>query len=176
MKKEKRRLLSPVLLAFLPLLVLSCGSGGGDSAPSSVTPPPSTPVYTLSSEQGVMKKDYGYPEYLAISVNSNTGRREEAWAYTKLGKRYIYWDGKRVKEENVTVPPNTSSNPPYIDPTLFATATKKADIQKLFGTNYTLIDQSGGALSFQTWYYQNLGLSVSFSGDTLVVVQTIDKP
>jgi hypothetical protein len=174
MKQEVKKFLFVCLFVLLPLLILSCGGGGGGGDSGSSTP--STPTYTLSDEQSVFKKDYGYPEYLTISIDLNTGRREEAWVYSKLGKKYIYWDGKRVKEEAVTVAANTYSNPPYIDPTLFANATKKTDIQKLFGTNYTPINQSSGALSFLTWYYQSLGLSVSFSGDSIVVVQTIDKP
>ncbi len=171
----KRLILSILLLIF----AISCGGGGGGSesatAPSQPSAPPPT-TYSLSPEQATMVKDYGNPEYLTISVNSDTGRREESWTYQKLNKMYIYWDGERVKEQTLTLNPQSYSKPPYIDPSLFSSATKKADILKLFGSKYKLIDQSTGNLSFQTWYYKDQGVSVSFAGDLLVVVQTLDKP
>lgn len=157
----------------------SCGGGGGESSsPISPTPPTSTSaaVYTLSDEQDKMIGDNGFPEYLTISVNAVAGKREESWIYTKLLKMYIYWDGARVQEQDIIIDPNDYSNPPYIDPQLFDDTSQKTDIQTVFGSDFTLIDQSAGSLSFETWYYENLGLIVSFLGDDLTSVQTVDLP
>lgn len=156
----------------------SCGGGGESSSPISPTTPTftSAAVYTLSDEQVKITEDNGLPEYLTISVNSETGKREESWIYTKLGKMYIYWDGTRVQEQDIIIDPNDYSNPPYIDPQLFDDTSKKTDIQKVFGSDFTLIDQSAGSLSFVTWYYEKLGLIVSFLDDDLASVQTVDLP
>ncbi len=89
---------------------------------------------------------------------------------------YIYWDGVRVQEKDMIIDPNDYSNPPYIDPQLFDDTSQKTDIQKVFGSDFTLIDQSAGSLSFVTWYYENLGLVVSFFDDDLAAVQTVDLP
>ncbi len=181
MKKRKTNSLFLLYGLCILFLLTSCGGGseGGDSStPTTSTPPPSTPapVYTLSDEQVKITEDHGFPEYLTISVNSDTGRREESWVYTQLEKMYIYWDGERVQEQDITYDTSDYSNPPYIDPQLFDSASQNADIEEVFGLDYTLIDQSAGSLSFETWYYEDLGLVVSFSGDELVAVQTVDLP
>lgn len=178
MNKRKTNF-SSLLQAFCVLLLLTSCGGGGDSATSTTStqsPSISSPAYTLSDEQTKLTADHGIPEYLTISVNSDTGRREESWIYTKLGKIYIFWDGTRVQEQNLTVDPNDYSNPPYIDPQRFDNASKKSDIEGIFGNDYKVIDQSAGSLSFVSWYYEDLGLVVSFSGDQLVTVQTVDLP
>jgi hypothetical protein len=179
MKKRKR--ISFVLIVGLSTLFLlvSCGGGGGESSsPTNPATTSSTPaaVYTLSDEQVKVTDDYGFPEYLTITVNAETGKREESWIYTQLGKIYIYWDGTRVQEQDININPGDYSNPPYVDPQLFDTISQKTDIQNVFGSGYTLIDQSAGSLSFETWYYENLGLIVSFLGDNLAAVQTVDIP
>lgn len=177
----KRKKISFSLIGGLCILffLVSCGGGGGESSsPTSPTITPSTPaaVYTLSDEQVKVTDDYGFPEYLTITVNAETGKREESWIYTQLEKIYIYWDGTRVQEQDITINPSDYSNPPYIDPQLFDTISQKTDLQNIFGSGYTLIDQSAGSLSFETWYYEDLGLVVSFLGDNLASVQTVDIP
>ena len=179
---KNRKTISFFLIYVLCTLFFfaSCGGGGGgeSSSPISPTTPTSTSaaVYTLSDEQDKMIGDNGTPEYLTISVNAVTGKREESWFYTKLLKLYIYWDGARVQEQDIIIDPNDYSSPPYIDPQLFDDTSQKKDIQKVFGSDFTLIDQSAGSLSFETWYYENLGLIVSFLGDDLASVQTVDLP
>jgi hypothetical protein len=181
---KKRKTISFFLVyGFCALFFFaSCGGGGGGGGESSTPTVPTTPtstsaaVYTLSDEQVKIIGDNGFPEYLTISVNAETGKREESWIYTSLGKMYIYWDGTRVQEQDITFDPNDYSNPPFIDPQLFDSASQKTDIQKVFGSDFTLIDQSAGSLSFESWYYENLGLVVSFLGDDLASVQTIDLP
>lgn len=178
---KNRKTISSFLIygLFTLFFFASCGGGGEESAsPISPTTPTSTSaaVYTLSDEQVKITGDNGLPEYLTISVNAEAGKREESWIYTKLGKMYIYWDGTRVQEQDIIINPNDYSNPPYIDPQLFDDTSQKTDIQKVFGSDFTLIDQSAGSLSFVTWYYENLGLIVSFLDDDLASVQTVDLP
>ena len=181
MKKRKTTSLFMIYGICTLFFFVSCGGGGGGgeiSSPNSPTTPTSTSaaVYTLSDEQDKIIGDNGFPEYLTISINAKTGKREESWIYTKLRKMYIYWDGIRVQEQDIIIETNDYSNPPYIDPQLFDDTSQKTDIQKAFGSDFTLIDQSAGSLSFETWYYENLGLIVSFLDDDLASVQTIDLP
>ncbi len=63
------------------------GSGGGSQPPN----------YNLSADQAKLAADHGNPEYLTISVNLNTGIREETWTYSgQLGKMYVFWDGEHA--------------------------------------------------------------------------------
>ena len=180
MTKRKRSFFSLIIGFFSLFFFVSCGGGGGGESSNQTNPAtaPSTPaaVYTLSDEQVKVTDDYGFPEYLTITVNAETGKREESWIYTQLGRIYIYWDGTRVQEQDIVINPGDYSNPPYIDPQLFDTISQKTDIQSVFGSGYKLIDQSAGSLSFETWYYEDLGLIVSFLGDNLAAVQTVDIP
>lgn len=178
MKKRKRISFFLIVGLCILFLLASCGGGGGgeSSTLSTTSPSPPASVYTLSDEQVKVTDDNGFPEYLTITVNAETGKREESWIYTQLGKIYIYWDGVRVQEQDILIDSNDYSNPPYIDPQLFDSISQKTDIQKVFGLDYTLIDQSAGSLSFETWYYEDLGLIVSFFDDNLAAVQTVDIP
>ncbi len=170
-----------IALGVLSILATGGSSGGGGGG----APPPddggggdggSAPTAILSPDQTNLIANNGNPDYLTISDNSAEGRREEGWTYIKLGKTYLFWDGARVKEEAVSTNSGNFSNPPFIDPALFAKATTRTHIRQTFGENFTSVDQSAGALEFETWYFEDQGLVVSFSGDELVVVQTIDKP
>jgi hypothetical protein len=175
MRKRKRIYFFLITGLSTLLLFVSCG-GGGDSSSPTTTPSTPAAVYTPSDEQVMLIDDHGLPEYLAITADAETGKREESWIYTQLGKIYIFWDGARAQEQDISINPGDYSNPPYIDPQLFDTTSQKTDLQNVFGSGYTLIDQSAGSLSFETWYYEELGLIVSFLGDNLVAVQTVDIP
>ncbi|MBI5640998.1 MAG: hypothetical protein HZA17_11280 [Nitrospirae bacterium] len=167
----------PVGQYNIGIVVSSPGGTATGNWSATVSPGVQVPKYSLSGDQQKLISLYGNPEYLTISLNSDSGRREETWSYAKTnGKMYVFWDGERVKEESVSVPSNIYTNPPRIDPSLFAMDTQQAHIIQLFGSSYTMDDQSSGSLLFKTMYYQSLGLAVSFSGNSIVAVQTLDKP
>ncbi len=166
-----------MIVVSAAVVFIGCGGGGENNGGASQPPNSQAPQYNLSGDQLKIISDYGNPEYLTISVNNESGKRVETWTYAKnVGKIYIFWDGERVKENNVNVNSSIYYNPPYIDPKLFTKDTKKTHIIGLFGKDYSVDDQSKGALLFETLYYTSLGLAVSFSGDNLVAVQTLDKP
>jgi hypothetical protein len=178
--KNNNVLWSAVLAVLLSLYLSGCGSSGGgggtgDSNESNSSISNQASQYGMSAEQTTLISGHGNPDYLNISLNSTSGRREESWTYSGLKKMYVFWDGIRVKEINITVNQNIYSNPPSINPALFTKYTQKSDIIRLFGSNYIRDDQSLGSLNYETWYYANQGISVSFSGDKLVTVQTLDK-
>ncbi|MBI5664000.1 MAG: hypothetical protein HZC49_02750 [Nitrospirae bacterium] len=173
-----------VLTVMLSLSLGGCGSKGGEGGTGSgseiesendSTVNSQAPQYSMTAEQATLIADNGNPDYVNISLNSTSGRREETWTYSGLKKMYVFWDGVRVKEVNITVNQNAYSNPPSVSPALFTKDTQKSDIIRLFGSNYIVDNQSMGSLSFETWYYSGQGIAVSFSGDKLVAVQTIDK-
>ena len=155
------------------------GCGGGSDVVSDVdtsTPP----VYTLSDAQQAVIADKGTPEYLTISLNSDSGIREESWTYaaeqSESAITYSFWGGRQVIYEEVSINNEYHRLPSSVEPTLFTKDTKESHIIALFGNDYTVNDQSEGALDFKSWYYIELGIVVSFSEGNLVVVQTLDKP
>jgi len=163
-----------VFLLAIPILI-ACGGGGGDDAP-----PPKVgenpPEFILSADQQKLISDYGNPAYLTINVDSEEGAREEVWTYLgEVKKMYVFWDGERAKEESITLDPALYSNPTYINPALFTKETKKSDIIELFGNNYTLSEDKSFEGS-EAWNYENQGLIVAFQNESLLMVQTLDKP
>jgi len=172
------RRMKVMLICLLAIpLALACGGGGDDGEVDGGVGDGGLviPQYTLSAEQEKLISNHGNPAYLTISVDSENGIREEAWTYLgEVEKMYVCWDGERVKEKSIGVDPLMYSNPPFINPALFTKETQKAHIIELFGDNYVFEDQSFEGS--EAWYYTDLGLVVGFSGENLLVVQTMDKP
>jgi len=139
------------------------------------------PTYGLSSGQKALIASNGNPQYFTIVFNSNPQRREETWVYTQLKKMYLFWDGALVDLRDVTINPNAYSNPPSLDPSLFTKDTQIQHVVQLFGSNYTTAGESDissllGPSDYKTIYYSDKGLFITFSGNDLTVVLTMDMP
>lgn len=145
----------------------------------SAQPASQVPRFSLSNDQKQLIAAQGNPQYLTIGFNPDPLKREETWVYTDIGKMYTFWDGSNVNEQTITLDSTLRSNPPSLDPSLFAKDTKLSDIVQVFGSNYTTIDQTNSSFisnapGFKTYYFADMGLLASFEGDSLAVVQTVD--
>lgn len=159
-----------VTAALLAAMAIGCGGGGAGS--DEVVDPP---AYAPSPEQTALLSNLGTPQYLTIAFDPS-GRREEAWTYLgKAPKSYIFWDGARVREKDVTIPAGKYIQPASVDPTLFTSATTRSDVERLFGDDHAGESAARGSFALDTWYYESRGLVVSFQGDTLVRIQGIDR-